>query len=209
MKKRNSTIWIFTFFSVWLFFCCQTENKTKQTEAQESESIAQLVNAENNTALNPDTLKYESQKINTNEATLSSSESSLIAQESNLNVDIRLASDNLFDFDKATIKPEAVAELNQVVMQLKKMGNETVHIIGHTDAKGDDHYNKKLSLQRAEAVKSWFKKQGLANQFIAIGKGEKEPIAENTLANGMDNPDGRAKNRRVDIKYIGTQSISK
>ncbi|QBR11981.1 OmpA family protein [Sphingobacterium sp. CZ-2] len=145
---------------------------------------------------------------NTSDGTLITSGSSLTASSSNLNVDIRLAADNLFDFNKATIKPEAEPELKKVADQLKKVNADAVQIIGHTDSKGNDQYNDKLSLQRAEAVKQWFEKNGVKNKLLASGKGEKDPIADNELPNGQDNPEGRTKNRRVDIKFVGSQSIS-
>lgn len=133
----------------------------------------------------------------------------MTANQSNLNIDIQLSADKIFEFDKATLKPEADAELSKLADQIRKSGNEKVQITGHTDSKGNDAYNEKLSLDRANAVKDWLKNNGIENDIIALGRGEKDPIAENTLANGQDNPEGRAKNRRVDVKYLGTQSISK
>ncbi|WP_293932573.1 OmpA family protein [Sphingobacterium sp. UBA6645] len=156
-----------------------------------------------------DTLTATREEVTTSNAPLESTGSSLTANQSNLNIDIPLSADQLFDFDNATLKPEADAELTKLADQIKKSGNEKVQITGHTDSKGNDAYNEKLSLDRANAVKDWLKNNGIENDIIALGRGEKDPIAENTLANGQDNAEGRAKNRRVDVKYLGTQSISK
>ena len=77
----------------------------------------------------------------------------------------------------------------------------TVRIAGHTDAKGDASYNQKLSERRANAVKDWFvTKEGLQNvTFVTEGFGKQQPVAPNTKPDGSDDPEGRQKNRRVEI----------
>jgi outer membrane protein OmpA-like peptidoglycan-associated protein len=75
-----------------------------------------------------------------------------------------------------------------------------VRIEGYTDGKGSDSYNQKLSLRRAESVKKWLETHGLAGiRFSAAGFGAKNPVAPNTKPDGSDDPEGRQKNRRVEI----------
>ena len=130
---------------------------------------------------------------------LSATGSNLSAQQTGFNIEINLASDVLFDFDKADLKPEADAELQKAAEVIREKGKGLILITGHTDSKGSDAYNKKLSLARAEAVKQWFEKHGLHYDYQTDGKGAAEPIAPNTREDGSDNPEGRAQNRRVEI----------
>ena len=116
-------------------------------------------------------------------------------------VRIALEADVLFDFDKAELKPEAQASLEKVTTVLKAYPSAQVRIEGHTDAKGADAYNQKLSEQRAVAVAEWLaSKAGLPRtQLATAGLGRTKPVAHNTKPDGSDDPDGRAKNRRVEI----------
>jgi outer membrane protein OmpA-like peptidoglycan-associated protein len=76
-----------------------------------------------------------------------------------------------------------------------------VTIEGHTDARGADAYNQTLSEQRAASVKQWL----VANAQVSgatistRGWGKSKPAAHNTKPDGSDDPDGRAKNRRVQV----------
>ncbi len=126
---------------------------------------------------------------------------------SNLNFEITLNADVMFDFDKSDIKQEAFPILADAVNTLKEKKASLISITGHTDAKGTDAYNDRLSLQRAESVKQWFLANGLPIAIETKGAGSKEPIAENTKADGSDNPAGRAKNRRVLIKILKVESL--
>ena len=115
---------------------------------------------------------------------------------------IELAADVLFDFDKAAILPKAQGTLHDVAGVIKEKGQgRGVRIEGHTDAKGTDAYNQKLSERRAEAVKQWLsQKEGLSGvKMTTQGFGTKRPVAPNTKPDGSDNPEGREKNRRVEI----------
>jgi outer membrane protein OmpA-like peptidoglycan-associated protein len=105
-----------------------------------------------------------------------------------------------FDFDKATIKNEFVPVLDEAARILKDNPNVQVIVEGHTDSKGSDEYNQRLSERRAKAVKQYLESRGIAaSRLEAVGKGEKEPIADNTK-HGKDNPEGRALNRRAELK---------
>ena len=114
---------------------------------------------------------------------------------------IDLNADVLFDFDKANLLPKAEETLTKAAAIIKERAKGTVQINGYTDSKGDDAYNMRLSDKRANAVRDWFRtKGGLATmQFATKGFGETQPIAPNTMPDGSDDPEGRQKNRRVQI----------
>lgn len=114
---------------------------------------------------------------------------------------IDLPADALFEFDKAELTPAAQVELNKAAEVIRRSPPGAIQVIGHTDAKGDDAYNQKLSEARARTVADWFGQQvGVRQrQFQVSGKGETAPIAPNAAADGRDDPAGRAKNRRVEV----------
>jgi outer membrane protein OmpA-like peptidoglycan-associated protein len=125
----------------------------------------------------------------------------LAVKETPTEVRIELAADVLFDFDKAVIRPQAEPALKQAASVLRDKARGPVRIEGHTDSKGSDAYNQKLSVQRAEAVHQWFvQKEGLKGlTFSTRGFAAKNPVAPNTKKDGSDDPEGRQKNRRVEI----------
>jgi len=99
-----------------------------------------------------------------------------------------------FDFDKATIKPEGKAVLNEAAALLQKHERVVVEVAGHTDSTGSDEYNQGLSERRANAVKQYLTEQGVtATRLSARGYGEAQPVASN------DTKEGRAENRRVEL----------
>lgn len=109
-----------------------------------------------------------------------------------------------FEFDKATIKPESVPELEKLQSLLLEYRSLMIEISGHTDSKGDDDYNLKLSQERASAVVTWLIDKGIdQSRMIAKGSGETKPIAPNEHPDGRDNPEGRAMNRRTEFKILG------
>jgi len=125
----------------------------------------------------------------------------LRVKETGSEIRIELAADVLFDFDKADILPKAEEALKQVAGVIREKAKGVVQIEGHTDSKGSDAYNQKLSERRANAVKDWLvSKEGLKNvRFATRGFGAKRPVAPNSKPDGSDDPDGRQKNRRVEI----------
>jgi outer membrane protein OmpA-like peptidoglycan-associated protein len=116
-------------------------------------------------------------------------------------VRIDLNADVLFDFDKADILPKAEETLTKAAGIIKERAKGAVQINGHTDAKGDDAYNMKLSERRANAVRDWFRTAGGLGsvRFNTRGFGRTRPVAPNTKPDGSDDPEGRQKNRRVEI----------
>ena len=115
---------------------------------------------------------------------------------------VTYAADAFFDFDKAVLKPEAKAKLDDLVSKTGGINLEVIIAVGHTDGIGSDAYNQKLSVQRAESVKAYLVTKGLEkNRVYTEGKGKKQPIADNKTA------EGRAKNRRVEIEVVGTRAV--
>jgi photosystem I P700 chlorophyll a apoprotein A2 len=114
-------------------------------------------------------------------------------------IKINLSADVLFDFDKSDLRPEAGPALQKVVAVLQAYPKAAVLIEGHTDAKGNDQYNQKLSERRADSVRRWLAEHGIAAAMTIRGWGKTRPVAPNTKPTGADDPDGRQKNRRVEI----------
>ncbi|OGT57863.1 MAG: hypothetical protein A3E01_05150 [Gammaproteobacteria bacterium RIFCSPHIGHO2_12_FULL_63_22] len=114
---------------------------------------------------------------------------------------VTYAADAFFDFDKAVLKPEGKAKLDDLVSKVKGINLEVIIAVGHTDAVGSDAYNQKLSVRRSEAVKAYLVSKGIEkNRVYTEGKGEKQPVADNKTK------EGRAKNRRVEIEVVGTRA---
>ena len=125
----------------------------------------------------------------------------LEVKESKTEIRLELAADVLFAFDKAELKPAAQDVLKQVAAFVRDNAKGTVRIEGHTDAKGADAYNQKLSERRAASVKDWLAKNGGAKSvtYQTQGFGAKRPVAPNAKPDGGDDPEGRQKNRRVEL----------
>ncbi len=100
-----------------------------------------------------------------------------------------------FEFDSATLTPEAKSKLDAAVSTLSSnVGNKRIRVVGHTDSIGSETYNQKLSERRAQAVVNYLVSQGVdPSILISEGRGESEPIADNSTE------EGRAKNRRVEF----------
>jgi OOP family OmpA-OmpF porin len=114
-----------------------------------------------------------------------------------------------YEFDKAVILESSKISIDTTVLALMEANPELiVEIQSHTDSKGSDQYNIKLSQKRAESVVTYLTQKGiLAKRLVAKGYGETKPIAPNDKPDGSDNPDGRAKNRRTDFKIIGKLDV--
>ncbi len=114
---------------------------------------------------------------------------------------VTFAADAFFDFDKAVLKPEGKAKLDDLVSKMQGINLEVIIAVGHTDSVGADAYNQRLSVRRSEAVKAYLESKGIEkNRVYTEGKGEKQPVADNKTS------EGRAKNRRVEIEVVGTRT---
>jgi outer membrane protein OmpA-like peptidoglycan-associated protein len=107
---------------------------------------------------------------------------------------VQLKNDILFDTGSAILKPEAMTQLEKVGDILAKYSDDRVKVYGHTDSTGSARVNEELSLHRADAVKRVLLGRGVQErQITALGLGETKPVADNKT------PDGRARNRRVEL----------
>ena len=122
---------------------------------------------------------------------------------------ITVAADALFDFDKATLRPEGKAKLDELVAKSKAIKLEVILVVGHTDRIGSDSYNQKLSERRAAAVKSYLVSKGIeANRVYTEGKGEKQPVTGDKCKGNKATKELKAclqPDRRADIEIIGTK----
>jgi outer membrane protein OmpA-like peptidoglycan-associated protein len=113
---------------------------------------------------------------------------------------ISVLGDALFEFDKSTFTPDSEETLKALQSTIEALSGHEFRIEGHTDSKGSDQYNEKLSQARAEAVRDWLLSRRLISARTPIeAHGEKHPVAPNENPDGSDNPAGRQKNRRVEL----------
>jgi OmpA-OmpF porin, OOP family len=114
---------------------------------------------------------------------------------------ITLDADANFAFDKADLLPAGKQRLDQFITESDGVNIGTVVISGHTDSVGSKAYNDRLSLRRAQTVRSYLASKGLhASQFDVQGYGFSKPVASNATA------EGRARNRRVEVQTSGITS---
>jgi OOP family OmpA-OmpF porin len=99
-----------------------------------------------------------------------------------------------FEFDSAKLRNVEVKKLNEVVSFAEKYHDAQLEADGHTDSIGTEAYNRKLSERRAESVKAYLVKKGVAaDRITTVGHGESKPIADNKTR------EGRELNRRVEV----------
>jgi outer membrane protein OmpA-like peptidoglycan-associated protein len=127
---------------------------------------------------------------------LARSEAAAVKREGNL-LSVTFKGDVTFDTNSTEIRPELYTEINRLARILNQYPDTVISVEGHTDNKGSDEYNLKLSQRRAEAVKTLLTLRGVAADRIdAFGYGKTMPIATN------DTETGRQMNRRVEIKIV-------
>lgn len=114
-----------------------------------------------------------------------------------------------YEFDKANILEMSKIAIDTTVLRLMETNPDViVEIQSHTDSKGSDQYNEKLSQKRAESVVAYLISKGIQPvRLKAKGYGESKPVAPNENPDGSDNPDGRSQNRRTDFKIIGVLDV--
>jgi outer membrane protein OmpA-like peptidoglycan-associated protein len=103
-----------------------------------------------------------------------------------------------FDYNKATLKPESFIELDRVVKLLNENPSMRIELSGHTDNRGTEEYNQKLSEDRAKSCVDYLVSKGIkADRLEYKGYGESQPI------DNRNNEEGWANNRRTEFKIIG------
>jgi outer membrane protein OmpA-like peptidoglycan-associated protein len=125
----------------------------------------------------------------------------LDTRETPSTIEVTLAADVLFDFDKADLRAEAASTLHNLADLIRAKAHGPVGIRGYTDALGKDPYNQRLSERRAASVKTWLvgHEQLAAATLATSGFGARDPVAPNRKPDGSDNPEGRQLNRRVTV----------
>ncbi|HEY3432696.1 MAG TPA: OmpA family protein [Rhodocyclaceae bacterium] len=122
---------------------------------------------------------------------------------------LTLAADALFDFDKAVLRPEGKAKLDELVAKVKDIKLEVIIAVGHADRLGSAAYNQKLSEKRAAAVKTYLVSKGLEpNRVYTEGKGKTQPKTKADECKGAKSKKVIAclqPDRRVEIEVIGTK----
>ena len=105
-----------------------------------------------------------------------------------------------FDYNLATLRSKSKYELNKLYNFLKTNPEVNIDVSGHTDSRGNDEYNMRLSQDRAQAVVDYLVRNGISSSRLkAFGYGETRPIARNENDDLSDNPIGRQLNRRIEI----------
>lgn len=108
-----------------------------------------------------------------------------------------------FDSNKSILRKESSIEINKLVKLMKEYPELVIEVSGHTDSKGNDAANLKLSQTRSQAVVNALNKKGIDKKLlIAKGYGETAPMAPNTLPNGKPDLKGMQQNRRVELKIV-------
>ncbi|EHK2924964.1 OmpA family protein, partial [Vibrio parahaemolyticus] len=110
---------------------------------------------------------------------------------------LSLSAESLFALDSSELKQ--TAQLDSLAEQLTNYPNDTIRIVGYTDASGPEEYNQRLSERRAQSVADYLESKGIdASRLTVIGLGENSPVAAN------DTAEGRAQNRRVEVLFDTT-----
>lgn len=108
-----------------------------------------------------------------------------------------------FDSNKATLRKESNLEIEKVIKLMQDYPDLKIEVAGHTDSKGNDAANLKLSQLRSQSVVTALSKKGIdQKRLVAKGYGETVPVASNTLENGKPDLKGMQLNRRVELKIL-------
>jgi outer membrane protein OmpA-like peptidoglycan-associated protein len=119
-------------------------------------------------------------------------------------IQVTFASGILFDFDSYSLRAAAQENLSNLAASLNRYPDSEVLIVGHTDSRGDDAYNQRLSENRSGAARNYLVQQGVdATRIRAVGMGESEPVDTN------DTDEGRQANRRVEVAIFASEAYRK
>lgn len=129
------------------------------------------------------------------------------AKQTGTEIQLQLTGDVLFDFGSSTLRSDAKAQLAKVAHLIRQRSAGEIKVVGHTDSIGTEKKNLELSQARAVAVMRWLNQhEGIpGNLMLGQGLGSKKPVAHNTMPDGSDNTEGRAKNRRVEINFASAR----
>jgi outer membrane protein OmpA-like peptidoglycan-associated protein len=127
-----------------------------------------------------------------------------VSRPSEGEIEVRLTSDILFDFNSAALRAESRSTLRELATTFSRYSDiNYIEVDGHTDSIGSDDFNLDLSKRRANSVRDYLVDQGVASRYIvARGYGESQPKASNETA------DGRQLNRRVEISIKAREDAS-
>ena len=113
---------------------------------------------------------------------------------------LSVVADALFAFNKSTLAPQAEETLIALLPLIAQAGKHPMSVEGHTDSIGSATYNQRLSESRAKSLKAWLvTRKAIDAATPSKGFGKTKPVAPNTKADGSDDPEGRQKNRRVEL----------
>jgi OOP family OmpA-OmpF porin len=124
---------------------------------------------------------------------------------------VSLGSDVLFEFDKATLRPEGRQKLDELADRIKDAQVESILAVGHADRIGPDQYNDKLSAARAESVREYLAQKGIPpDRVLSEGRGEKEPVTGDECKGqrGAKLIACLQPDRRVDVEVRGTREVA-
>jgi len=106
----------------------------------------------------------------------------------------------LFDFDSSALRADARENLSELAESMQEFPESNLLIVGHTDAKGTEEYNRKLSDRRAESAAGFLMERDIApDRITSVGRGETEPVATN------ETEEGRQQNRRVEVAIYASE----
>ena len=132
----------------------------------------------------------------------------LMSENDDSNIDIKLedtfiSSEVKYEYKSSKLIKSGQQELDKLITIMKNNKDVGIEVGAHTDSKGGYAYNQRLGQQRADEVLKYIISKGVSkNRVKTKSYGQTKPLAPNKLKDGSDNPDGRAKNRRVEFKII-------
>ena len=120
---------------------------------------------------------------------------------------IVLGADTYFDFNQATLRPQAQATLDKIASRAKQADELSIEIVGHADQIGNDDYNLTLSQRRADAVRAYFIDQGVAADAIRVeARGETDPVVRCEGRQGAELVSCLQPNRRSEVVFSALEA---